>query len=340
MNAIDNIQCDVDFEADGKQIGSIDLSYSDNHHAFNKIPIPLVVIKNGKGPTLLLSAGNHGDEYEGQVILRRLIHDLSSDSIQGRLIILPALNYPAVIDNARVSPLDNGNMNRNFPGVENGQPTQAIAAYVTRHILPLSNAGIDLHSGGSSSYYLPSTFICTAKDSEITGKNLDMARTFAAGDSILVDGSHSSSGFDPIANQMGIPFISTELSGGANVDCNAVETGYQGVFRVMHKMGIVDASQPGSETHRIFNCIDGSEKLSATTTAIFEPVCQLGDAVEAGQLAGRLFPLEEIERTPIELRFPQSGIIIVRRNGARVKRGSHLYIVARPFRDEEMARIG
>jgi predicted deacylase len=340
MNAIDNIQCDLDFEANGKQIGSIDLSFSDNQHAFNKIPIPIVVIKNGEGPTLLLSAGNHGDEYEGQVILRRLIHDLSADSIQGRLIILPALNYPAVIDNARVSPLDNGNLNRNFPGVENGQPTQAIAAYVTRYILPLSNAGIDLHSGGSSSYYLPSTFICTAKDPEITDKNLAMARTFAAGNSILVDGSNSSSGFDPIANQMGIPFISTELSGGANVDCDAVETGYQGVRRVMHEMGIVDSSEPGSDSHRIFNCINGSGKLSATTTGIFEPVVRLGDEVKARQLAGRLFPLEEIERKPIELHFPQDGIVIVRRNGARVKRGSHLYLVARPFSDEEMASIG
>ena len=67
MTTIDNINCDLDFELDGKHFGNLTLSFSDNQHAFAKIPIPLVVIKNGSGPTLLLSAGNHGDEYEGQV---------------------------------------------------------------------------------------------------------------------------------------------------------------------------------------------------------------------------------------------------------------------------------
>ena len=97
MLGIDKISCNLDFERDGKHFGSIDLGFSDNRHAFSNIPVPLVCIRNGSGPTLLLAAGNHGDEYEGQVILRRLIHRLEAGDIHGRLILLPALNYPAML---------------------------------------------------------------------------------------------------------------------------------------------------------------------------------------------------------------------------------------------------
>jgi predicted deacylase len=70
MLTIDRINCTLDFEQDGKHLGNLELDFSDNRHAFAKIPVPLACIKNESGPTLLLSAGNHGDEYEGQMIQR------------------------------------------------------------------------------------------------------------------------------------------------------------------------------------------------------------------------------------------------------------------------------
>ncbi|MFT5116356.1 MAG: putative deacylase, partial [Parasphingorhabdus sp.] len=236
MISIDYLKCSLDFDRDSKQFGNIELGYSNNQHAFDKIPTPIICIKNGDGPTLLLSAGNHGDEYEGQVILRRLIHETEAQDINGRLIILPALNYPAMLDNARVSPLDQGNMNRSFPGSAGGSPTSAIADFVTTQLLPLSDAGIDLHSGGSTAYYLPCAYLCTAADPAITRKNLALIDAFNAPNTLVVRGELSATGFDPIANRAGIPFISTELYGGANVDPGAAAMGMTGVKNVMQHM--------------------------------------------------------------------------------------------------------
>ncbi len=293
-----------------------------------KFRFPLVCIKNGTGPTLLLSAGNHGDEYEGQVILRRLIHQLSADDIQGRLILLPALNYPAMLDDARVSPLDQGNMNRSFPGIEGGPPTAAIAHYVTHSLLPLADAGIDLHSGGSSAYYLPSAFLCTADDADMTRRNLELIDAFNAPVTFVVDGKGSATGFDPIANQAGVPFISTELGGGANVDVEATAIGWRGVHNVMRHLGIIEGEPEPGEPTRFLNGIDGSGYLSAPYSGIFEPLRQLGERVAAGDAAGRLYSAEEVEREPLELVFDRAGLIMVRRNGARVMRGGHLFLVA------------
>ena len=66
--------------------------------------VPLTVIKNGSGPTVILQGGNHGDEYEGPIVLGELIRDLDAERIAGRLIIVPAINTPAVEASLRVSP--------------------------------------------------------------------------------------------------------------------------------------------------------------------------------------------------------------------------------------------
>ena len=71
-----SISCDVDFEKQGKQVSFLRLTYPDHVHDTGIIPIPIAVFANGEGPTILLTAGTHGDEHEGQIILRRLLQDL------------------------------------------------------------------------------------------------------------------------------------------------------------------------------------------------------------------------------------------------------------------------
>ncbi|MCP4470482.1 MAG: hypothetical protein GY815_07315, partial [Gammaproteobacteria bacterium] len=204
---------------------------------------------------------------------------------------------------------------------------------------PLATAGIDLHSGGSSAYYLPSAFLCTAHDSDMTGPNLELAEIFNAPFTYVVEGTASATGFNPVANQKGVPFISTELSGGANVDVDATAIGMRGVKNVMRRLGIIAGEAELGEPTRFLNGIDASAYLSAPYSGIFEPRCKLGDSVSAGDVAGLLYSTEEIDREPLVLTFESSGLVTVRCNGARVRRGSHLFLVASEMeRDDVLAR--
>jgi len=83
---------DVDYEAQGKQVDWLNLPHSDTRSAYGAISIPITVIRNGASPTVFLMAGNHGDEYEGQIVLAKLIRELEPEHVRGRLIILPASN--------------------------------------------------------------------------------------------------------------------------------------------------------------------------------------------------------------------------------------------------------
>src|SRR6516164_6179488 len=126
------LTAEIDFNRNGKQHGFIRLPYSVHRSAYGWIPIPVACIKNDAGPRILLMAGNHGDEYEGQVALGKLIRDLEPDEVSGRIIILPSANFPAAMAGMRTSPLDGGNLNRSFPGDPYGGPTEQIADYIER----------------------------------------------------------------------------------------------------------------------------------------------------------------------------------------------------------------
>ena len=110
------VNSSVDFGRDGIQHGFLKLPHSHDDSAWGSIVIPITVVKNGKGPTILFTGANHGDEYEGPIALFDLANTISADEIQGRVIIVPGMNYPAFKAGKRTSPIDGGNMNRVLPG--------------------------------------------------------------------------------------------------------------------------------------------------------------------------------------------------------------------------------
>ena len=114
------IHCEIDLDAQGKHAGYLRLPHSVHRSAYGWLPIPISSIRHGDGPVALVMAGNHGDEYEGQIIVSQLMREIEPDMVTGQLILLPMANFPAAEAGQRVSPLDNGNLNRSFPGEATG----------------------------------------------------------------------------------------------------------------------------------------------------------------------------------------------------------------------------
>src|ERR671915_1128531 len=85
----------VDFDQDGIQHGFLRLPWSRDTSAWGNLMIPITVVRNGSGPTALLTGANHGDEYEGPIALMNLASSIDAAAISGRVIVVPAMNYPA-----------------------------------------------------------------------------------------------------------------------------------------------------------------------------------------------------------------------------------------------------
>src|SRR5207248_7885938 len=110
------IRAGVELDRPGKQHGHLYIPYSHNLGGWANLMVPISVVSRGDGPTVLVLAGNHGDEYPGQVAILRLMRELRPEQVTGRVILIPVLSVPASKAATRLSPLDGKNFNRCFPG--------------------------------------------------------------------------------------------------------------------------------------------------------------------------------------------------------------------------------
>ena len=305
------------------------MPYSDDAHAYAVIPVPIAVLAGGPGPTVLLAGGVHGDEYEGPIALHRLLHTLDPAVLRGRLILLPALNLPAVRAARRTSPVDGANMNRAFPGHADGGPTAQIAYYVEHTLLPLCQAALDLHSGGAAAEYLPCAYVYAG--GPMAAAKQALADAFGAKLAMVVGATAETRSLSAACERQNVPMISAELGGGACVNAAALNVAETGISAVLRHLGLLPA-QPGEPARRTsyVHVPDRSYFLMASSPGLFLPAAALGDEVAEGQHAGTLYDPENLAAAPIPVAFTKAGRVVTRRLPALTRRGDTLFTTAIP----------
>lgn len=323
------IATDVDFERPGFQTGTLRLPWSHDTSAYGHVPIPLAVLNAGAGPTVLLTGGNHGDEYEGPVALMKLLQRLPSMTIRGRLIVIPALNFPAFINGSRTSPIDRGNLNRLFPGARNGQPTEMIAHYVETELLPRADIVIDLHAGGASFDHLPTLLASPPPHGEQRTRYFELVRAFGAPNTMIMDLLGEDRTFAAAAERHGKLFLCGEFGGHAGCDAANLAIVEQGLDRVLHQLGVTfETSSPHAAATRFLRVEGARHYVYSPLAGVFEPAFALGDEVREGQLAGRLFDPHRPWQAPQDIHFRGDGTVMCQRTFARVEPGDCIALLA------------
>ncbi|MFB3819732.1 MAG: succinylglutamate desuccinylase/aspartoacylase family protein [Candidatus Methylomirabilales bacterium] len=323
MTGTTRIYTDVDYEKDGKQVGWLYLPYSVTRSAYGNIAIPIAVFKNGTGPGVLLMAGNHGDEYEGQVGLCKLVRSLDPGRIRGRIVVLPAVNLPAALAGARVSPLDIVNFNRAFPGDPNGTPTYAIAHYVDSVLFPMVGFFLDLHSGGSSLDYLPFVSMRVSGDAGLDKRTLAALEAFGAPLG-MVWGYLLDTGFsETAAHGHGLVTLGGEFGGGGSVSPAGLRIVERGIQNFLVHAGCLppDAATPVRQPTRLVEVPSRSYFALAPDAGLFEPLVELGADVRAGQACGQVHFVDDPARPPVPVSFAAAGTVVSQRHFGRVERG-------------------
>ncbi|MFJ8271647.1 succinylglutamate desuccinylase/aspartoacylase family protein [Streptomyces sp. NPDC094154] len=319
----------IDLDAAGRQIGALHLTHSDNRHDNGVVPVPVAVLSGAPGPTALLVAGTHGDEYEGQVVLHRLLRETDPERLTGRLIVLPALNLPAVRTASRVSPLDGANLNRSYPGNDKGGPTDQVAHALAGELLPHADLVMDLHSGGSTSHYLPSAFVYDGPTPEAWQAKRRLTERMGLPWTMVVPARFEPGSFSTAADDAGIAMISTELGGGGEVNPAFVSAAVHGLRRVLAGAGILPAepdTPPAPPTRWIDLLADGAVYTPAR--GLFEPLARIGQQVEEGDPIGQVHPVEELARPSVPVLAHRAGIVAVVRRPPLVDLGDALYHLA------------
>jgi N-alpha-acetyl-L-2,4-diaminobutyrate deacetylase len=261
------------------------------------------------------------------VALFDLARTLKAEDVQGRVIIVPAMNYPAFRAGTRTSPIDRGNLNRSFPGRPDGTVTEKIADYFQRALLPLADIVLDFHSGGRTLDFLPYAAAHELPDKEQEKRCFDAVAAFAAPYSMRMIEIDAVGMYDTAAEEMGKVFVTTELSGGGTSTARTVGIAKRGAMNVLKHAGIVSGA-PETGPTRWLDMPSNDCFRFAEDDGLVESCVDLGDAVRAGDVIARIHPIGRPGQAPAEYRAALDGVLAARHFPGLVKTGDCLAVVA------------
>ena len=327
FDAVSSIYADIDLDGQGKAVGFMRVPHSVHRSAYGWIPIPIARIANGKGPSVMLIAGNHGDEWEGQLALGNLMRALEPKHVRGKLVIVPSANFPAAMSATRTSPIDAVNMNRAYPGNQNGTITEQIAFWIEHVLLTDVDYAIDLHSGGSSLMYVPSGLATRDADPDYMRRSLDLLKAFGAPVSYLLAAPQGGGRtFTSGCRRRGVVAIGTELGGGGTLTVGSLAVAESGLRRALAHVGLLqDFPVPPPTISRLTEVGGDEYYVYASEAGVYEPMAEPGTDVTAGSLAARIHFPDTPSRAAAELIFQRSGLVLCKRMPSRCERGDCLF---------------
>ena len=328
------IKSNIDLSKSGFQYGELMLPWSNNSVPLGYHPTPIISIKNGSGKKILIIGGNHGDEFEGSCAIMRLAQNIKYKELKGQVILIPALSFEAIKNSSRVNPLDNKNMNRAFPGDPNGTPTEMMADFLERELIPSCDAVIDLHSGGKASFFEPCTLPTKSKNKKLFDANMELAERFGLSLVWVLGPNNDNRSLNSAAERAGVAMIAVELGGGGGANPKITALAETGLINILHYLKILklDKSKPPNEKIKKVELRNPDATIYAPAKGLFDRLVKAGQTVKIGQTAGWFHYFMEPERPSLELKFKHNGFILAHTNRGIVEKGEMLTLVVQEYK--------
>lgn len=282
-------------------------------------PIEMTVICGFRpGKTLIVTAGIHGCEYVGIEALRALTQELEPSMLSGRVILLPLINPEGFYHGAKqIIPTDNQNLNRMFPGNQEGSFSSQLAKILEETLYPEADFLMDLHGGDINEALTPLIFFPTA-----VPKSLSDASAMAAA-SLSIPyrvASTSKNGLYSWAAQCQIPALLVERGNRGLWSEEEVTACKNNVYELMQHLGICSNNRSTSSKQVE---IQQSIYEEASSNGFWYPaVSTPGQHLKKGELLGILkdFHGNEISR----FTAPFDGVVLYYTLSLGVKEGDPL----------------
>jgi predicted deacylase len=325
----------IDLSSPGKQIGHLRYPRISNDGGWAYDLVPIATIANGDGPTVLVSGGNHGNEYEGQIAALRLVHEIEPEQVTGRIIVVPVISMAAAWASTRLWP-SGANFNRSFPGSVDGPPNEQIADFFTRVLFPMADVVIDMHSGGNAFWFLPCSHMHVVDDPTQRKAMLEGMLAWNSDYHFLyidVNGT----GLLPVeAEDQGKTVITTELGGGGRVPAFVHQLAWSGLTNVLRHEGVLAGEVQSRESLGVPPAVilDGRDPANYVNTdepGFWENLLEPSDPVKAGDPVGRLWFPERPDRAPRVFTAPLDGVLVVARARTPTLAGDSIFVLGQPI---------
>jgi predicted deacylase len=298
--------------------------------------VPLTVINGLQGTNangVICFGGTHGNEYEGQIAVKRLCTELDPERISGRVVLIPQLSESACVANTRTSPLDGVNMNRAFPGNPRGTVSSRIASFVKRVIFPLGRVVIDIHAGGREGAFPLCASFHPIPDPEQRAEIATVSRLFDTPFAFIYASTMASGLLTDEAEAEGKITIGGEFGSGEATNRAGVRHAMEGVRNVLKHYGqlegeIVSLRPPGAEATKLVKADHLESYVPCPRDGVWEPTVELGAFVSQGDIIGRLHDFSDHSQPALDIRSSRTGYVLMLHLSARPSKGQTLFVIA------------
>lgn len=294
------------------------------------IKIPISVINGAHpGPVLVLVAGVHGYEYAPILALHRLLSELAPSRLSGTLLLVHMANPPGFFGRSiYINPLDNKNLNREFPGDPTGSVSQRIAHVITEKIVVRGDYLIDLHAGDGNEDLHPFVYMPKTGDPELDSGSRLLATSFGI-QHVLIDRTpvqpaDRSVYLDMTALSRGIPAITTETGALGVTSDDFVGLAVDGVKNVLNALDMADFPELPAKK---IQWLEGPEVVRSCHDGLFLARVAAGKPARKGSLLGTI--VNDFGEPIAEVKAPFTGMVNYVVATPPIKKGEPLAMLSR-----------
>ncbi len=250
-------------------------------HTQNTIDVP-VIIERSKipGPTVLITAGIHGDEVNGVEIVRQIIAKGINKPKKGTIICIPVINVFGFIHMDREFP-DGRDLNRVFPGTKTGSLASRVAHKLMTEIVPHADLIMDFHTGGADRFNAAQIRII--KNEIILD---ELAQTFGA--PFVLYSKNINKSFRNTCYKLGIPILLFEGGKSFHIDSTITNTGVNGAKRVLHHLDMLRKNFKASKPKKKGVSIIENKWIRANHSGMFRATVKINSKVKKGDVIGNI----------------------------------------------------
>jgi predicted deacylase len=250
---------------------------------------PYVAVRGERpGPAVLVTAGIHGSEYPSIDAAMQLGATLDPAEVSGQVLCLPLLNPAAFWERAAyVSPPDQLNLNRTFPGKPKGSFTERLAWLLVQRAMRHADAYLDMHGGDLPEALVPFALYQKTGDAAVDARSEAMAHAFGS-TALLAQpstGGQLAGLAYATAASLGIPAIIAEDGGAGEYAPEIAAKMLEGARNVLRSAGVLDGPVRNTPPPRRFGSFVW---VRAEQAGFFKPSVRVGDEVAQGVALGTI----------------------------------------------------
>ncbi len=303
-----------------KEVASIELPVHERMVVRKNRLVPEGLGINAKVPRISIVTGTHGDELDGQYICYEIIRRVNKhpERLKGIIDIYPDINPLGIDIGSRGIPMFELDMNRVFPGDNNGAVAESVAAGIVNDIIG-SDFCLDIHSSNIFVREMPQVRLNDDNVDKLLpyAKMLNADFVWIFSSITVLDATLAYS-----LNHLGVPTLVAEMGVGNRINKEYSLQLLDGIFNLFVNLGIWEDEL--SEVREPIISTEGEVNfITAMESGIFVPAINSCGTIHMGDHIGDV--IEPIEGRILQhIESPVNGIVFTLRENPVVYKGALL----------------